>query len=225
MKKVFLFARQKIFNLLDKIQLRRRKKIVKKKALILKNKDFTLLSNNCNGGVISSELGVRFNSPFVNLNINPRDYVKYLKNLDYYSKLPIKVEFTDREYPMGFLGDLTIEFIHYRTCEEAEQKWIERTKRINTKNLFVMLTEQEDCTEELIREFNDLPFENKVVFTYKKHENIGCSVYLEKFKDNPRGVYMFLGFENRISAKRKFDCFDFVSWFNGEKDLSKLLLE
>ena len=31
-----------------------------------KNKDFTIFSSTCIGGVISSELGVRFNSPFVN---------------------------------------------------------------------------------------------------------------------------------------------------------------
>lgn len=225
MRKVIQYAKQKFYNLLDKIQLKRRKRVAQEKAAQLKNKDFTLLSNNCNGGVILSELCVRFNSPFINLNINPTDYVKYLKNLDYYSNLPIKVEFTDREYPIGMLGDLTIEFIHYHTCEEAEQKWIERTQRINKENMFIMLTEQDDCTEELVRAFDELAYENKVVFTYKKYEDVKSAIYLEKFKDDPRGVHMFLNFENRISVKRKFDCFDFVSWFNGQKDLNKLILE
>lgn len=224
MKKIFLYAKQKIFNVLDKIQRKRRKAYIKKRASLLKEKDFSLLSNNCNGGVVLKELEVKFNSPFINLNINPADYVKYLKNIDYYNNLPIKVEMGDK-YPIGYLGDLTIEFIHYDTCEQAEQKWTERTKRINKGNLFIMLTEQEDCTEELVREFGNLPYKNKVVFTYKKYDDVDCAMYLEQFKDNPKGVYMFLGFKNRFSKERKLDCFDFISWFNGQTDLRKLIVE
>ncbi len=126
-------------------------------------------------------------------------------------------------YPIGTLGDLTIEFIHYTTCEEAKEKWMERTKRINKNNLFIMLTEQEDCTEDLVREFGELPYENKVVFTYRKYEDVPCALYLEEFKNNPKGVFMFLGFRNKVSIRRRLDCFDFIAWFNGEKDLNKLL--
>ena len=36
---------------------------------------------------------------------------------------------------------------------------------------------------------------------------------------------MFLDFENKFSVKRGYDVFDFVSWFNGEKNLLKLIKE
>ncbi len=52
----------------------------------LKNKNFTVLSNNCVGGVILHELGERFNSPTVNLFFKAEDYLKFLENLDYYLK-------------------------------------------------------------------------------------------------------------------------------------------
>lgn len=47
----------------------------------LKNKDFSLIANNCNGGFILHDLGLKFRSPFVNLYINPDDYIYILQNL------------------------------------------------------------------------------------------------------------------------------------------------
>ncbi len=41
-------------------------------------------------------------------------------------------------------------------------------------------------------------------------------------KKNLKGVFMFLAFKLLYSKKRFVDIFDWVSWFNGEKDLSKL---
>ena len=169
-QKIFSYIRQKIFNFLYKIQLKRRNHFLNKQRELLKNKDFTLIANNCNGGVLSHELGLRFNSPLVNLFINTEDYVKYLKNFDYYNSLTLSFVTDDtKSYPIGKLDDVTIDFVHYKSNEEAEQKWEERKKRINKNNMFIIFTEQNDCTEQCLKEFDNLPFENKVVFTYKKH--------------------------------------------------------
>ena len=94
--------------------------------------------------------------------------------------------------------------------------------------MFVIFTEQhiegqEDCTDELLKRFDNLPYDNKVVFTCKKHENIKSSFFCSPYEKNPKGVYMFLGFKNKFSVKRGYDIFDFVSWFNGEAELDKLL--
>lgn len=45
----------------------------------LKNKDFTLIASNCNGCLICHDLNVKFNSPFVNLYLESRDFIKYIK--------------------------------------------------------------------------------------------------------------------------------------------------
>ena len=50
----------------------------------LKNKDFTIISSNCNGAVITSDLGIRFNSPTVNLFFYPDDYLKFVSNIKFY---------------------------------------------------------------------------------------------------------------------------------------------
>ena len=46
----------------------------------LRNRDFSLICNNCTGGVLLNILGMQFNSPFVNLWIEPEDYIVMLKN-------------------------------------------------------------------------------------------------------------------------------------------------
>ena len=98
----------------------------------------------------------------------------------------------------------------------------EVVKLINNSCVNIKKEDLKDCEKEFVEIFDRLPFKNKVIFTYRKYEHLKSAVYLESFKDNPLGVYMFLGFENRFSKRRRYDVFDFVAWFNGEKDLGKL---
>ena len=55
----------------------------------IKNKDFSLFSTNCNGGILLHDLGLRFNSPTINLWFEVKDFLKYMNNLERYSKLPL----------------------------------------------------------------------------------------------------------------------------------------
>ena len=167
---------------------------------------------------------MKFNSQFVNLFLNANDYIKYLENFDYYNRLDLSFDSSVTvDYPIGKLGDLKINFVHYKTAEEAREKWEERKKRINRDNIFIMFTEQDDCSPELIKRFNDLPFNNKVVFTYREYKDIESAIYCKRFKSNPLGVHMFFEYTNNFSSKRKYDMFSFVSWFNGETNLKKLI--
>lgn len=89
---------------------KQRKRYMKKRIVRLKNKDFSLISNNCNGGVLLHDLGLRFNSPFVNLAIYAEDYVKYLENFDYYNSLEIKFVDNPGLHPVGVLDDVFYPF-------------------------------------------------------------------------------------------------------------------
>lgn len=224
--KILSYFNHKFFSFIHFLRLKVRKFLFKKRVKLLNNKSFTLISNNCNGGVLIHDLGLRFNSPFVNLYINTPDYIKYLENFNYYNNLEIIFsDNTDKDYPVGKLGDLTIDFVHYKSNDEAKAKWEERSSRINQNNIFIMLTEQKDCTLAHLKSFDNLPFDNKVVFTKHRYPNIKSSVFIKKYNNHPEGVFMFLDFINRFSYKRNYDIFDFISWFNGEKDLNKLMRE
>ena len=44
----------------------------------------TVFASNCNGGVMTHDLGLQFKSPTVNLFIRPKAYVRFLANLEHY---------------------------------------------------------------------------------------------------------------------------------------------
>lgn len=94
--------------------------------------------------------GYNLKSPFVNLWLRPKDFIKLLSSLREYMGYDLK--FTTEEgieYPVGLLKDIKIYFQHYKTEEEAKAKWNERAKRMDhawpikvkflTKNIMMIL--------------------------------------------------------------------------------------
>lgn len=193
-----------------------RKRINKKNIKRLKNKDFSLIASNCNGTFISHDLNLQFRSPFINLWIKPNDFIKYLQNIDYYMKCELK--FTSEKginYPIGLLDDIKIYFQHYKSENEAKEKWIERTKRINLNNLFILFTDRDGCTYQNLLEFDKLPYKNKVVFTHKPYKEIKSAFYIKGF-ENEDSVGMCFEYLNKFTGKKIYDAFDYIKWFNGE---------
>lgn len=189
---------------------------LKRKRSGLVNKDFSLISSNCTGCMILHDLGLKFNSPFVNLWIAPSDYVKLLSNFKEY--MQYRLEFIEEpgiNYPVALLKDVKIFFQHYHSTEEAERKWNERASRIDYDNLFVLFTDRDGCTFENLAAFDALPYENKVVFVNKPYDNIKSSVYIKGF-EKEKAVGSFTEFDGKISFKKHYDQFDYVSWFNKE---------
>lgn len=182
----------------------------------LKNKEFTLISSNCNGCLICHDLNVRFNSPFVNLYLEPKHFIKYLKNMEYYNECEINfVNDASVCYPIGMLDDIKLYFVHYESEEQARSKWIERSKRINLENLFILMTDRDGCTKDDLIEFDNLPYKNKIVFTHVPYDDIKSAVYIKGFeRDNEVG--MCFKFKNRFTGKKYYDDFDYVSWFNNK---------
>lgn len=111
------------------IYLEKLRNMRKKKRL--KNNNFSIISSNCVGGVIYHKLGLKFLSPTINLWIRPNDYLKFLKNLNYYlitaNLSEDKSNYLD--YPVGFLGSgenkITLYFQHYQSFTEAAENGIE----------------------------------------------------------------------------------------------------
>lgn len=205
----------------ERYNLWRREIFLKRKRRELKNFDFTLISSNCNGGCVLHELGLMFNSPFVNLFIEAGDYIKILKNLKYYMSCELTFleegtgtpNYPYAGYPIGVLDDVYIYFMHYSSVDEAKEKWNARVKRINYDNLYVLMTDRSHCTYQLLKEFDSLPY-HKVVFTHNQMPEIHSSFYISGFeKEDKVGILSdYCG----KSWKKYYDQFDFIKWFNGE---------
>ena len=216
-KFTILIINSKISNMKEKLRNKLRFYIIDKKNRDrLKNKDATIISINCNGGTISHDLGMPFNSPFVNLWLYPDDFLKYCENMDYYNSLPLVfVKEEGIDYPIGKLDDIKIYFMHYLSEEDAREKWETRKKRINKDNLFFMMTDQEGCSSETMKRFDNLPYKNKVIFTHIPMNDIKSSFYIKGF-EKESSVGILNKWTSSKSIKKHYDQFDYVKWLNGE---------
>lgn len=198
-------------NLFQRIEWRIYKEI---KRMRLKNRDATIISSNCNGEYMYYDMKLRFMSPTINLSFDMNDYVKLLGNLRWYMEQPITPYQDDRfNYPCGMLGDIEIRFNHYKTFEEAAAKWEERKQRINWDNLYIIAIDGDNCTEESLHRFDNLPFKHKVIFTHLPRPDIRSAFYLKGFEDQP-GVGVALYFKKQFLIRRYLDDFDYVSFLN-----------
>ena len=106
--------------------------------------------------------------------------------------------------------------MHYKTSQEAEKKWIERSKRIKKDNLFVMMVQRDDWKEEDLFNFDRLEYKNKVVFTYKEYPDIKSAFYIKGFEKNKSVGHLFK-FEKLLSLKKYYDQFEVIKFLNGDK--------
>lgn len=203
--------------------------LAKQRKKYLKFENFTIISNNCWGGMVYESYDLPKNSPTVGLFFVALDYIEFLSDLKGYinGKLTfIKPEesrwknmpqiASDKRfgsYPIGVLsnGKKTIEifFLHYHSKEEAMEKWQRRVQRVNWNRLLVKFNDQNGCTESDLEQFLKLPYKNKLFFTCRhwSHENKDC-VVIRQFLDNtsisashePFGKSRYINVTNIINA-------------------------
>ena len=66
----------------------------------LTNHNMSVISANCVGAFILHDLNEPFNSPFVNLYLTPRDFIRYLQSMPHYQRQPLKsVSYTHLTLP------------------------------------------------------------------------------------------------------------------------------
>ena len=174
----------------------------------------TIISNNCIAGSMLHDLGLRFNTPTVNLQILPREYIKFCRNLKHYMEAEL-VEYKHlsdlhkydlinmfghvpvNEFPYGLCDDIIICFQHYSTFQEAKCSWDRRKKRIDYDHIGYIFYLAWEHDKHKAAQFLDLKLENSVVFTEK------FDVGLPHFRvDPPEGVH-FLDYSN--SGKKYYE--------------------
>lgn len=125
--------------------------------------EFTLISQNCIGGVFYHDMGMKFDSPTINLFFYADDYLHFVLNLDYYLSFPLEMHWGE-EYPIGILGDVKIYFMHYKTCTEAEESWNRRVQRIHQDKIMVLATDRNGFGKEEYQMWKKIPYP-KLLFT------------------------------------------------------------
>lgn len=188
------------------------------KRMRLKNKTMTVLSSNCNGAYMLHDLGCKFNSPTVNLYFFPDDFLKFVRNPEKYLAAELKeVHLQGITYPVGQLNDIVLYFMHYESFEEAEAAWKRRAKRVNLNNVYIVMTDKNDCTYEHIKQFEELPYKNKIIFTHKEYPEFSSAYYIPGF-ENEHEVGILSDWKPRLLRRRWLDDFDYVRFFNQNSD-------
>ena len=72
------------------------------------------------------------------------------------------------------------------------------------------------CTDEDLKEFDELPYKNKIAFVHKEKPEIASTYYIKGF-ENEESVGILSRYLNNHTGKRYYDDFDYVKWFNSGK--------
>lgn len=179
----------------------------------IKNANFSLLANNCNGGFIYHDLGLQFRSPTINMYFIHDHFLRFLEDFDYYiSQELVKCKyptFTEpNNSPICNLGSgdkkIELHFLHYHSFSECCELWEKRKKRLNKNNLFIVMAAFDKAEEECVKRFDNLPFKNKVIFIERPMPAYKSAYYIKGYEHTGLGVLSrFSGF----CGKRIFDQF------------------
>ena len=149
---------------------------LKKRVNHAKPEPVSIISQNCIGGVLYHDLGMKFLSPTINLFFKEPDFVRFANNLTYYINCELQMMW-DEEYPIGKLDDITVYFMHYDNCRDAKEAWNRRKERILWDKILVVSTDHEGFDQAAYTQWLKVPYD-KILFTAHK-----------SFSEDPDSVY------------------------------------
>lgn len=198
------------------IQIKNYNHYIKKLRKRLKNDTVSIISNNCIGGIIYHDLGLRFYSPTISTLIYGEEFIEFVKYLKDYINCELKYE-DSKDYPIGTLTikdkkTIHIHFLHDTSFAEAKANWDRRKSRINFDNIFLIYEHFNKSSDEIIQNFDDLKYK-KVVFTHKKYPNIDSAIYIRACRKE-KSFGTITKFKNKISGKRNLYQYDIVKHIN-----------
>lgn len=173
----------KTFCLRVKGRMQRYKRdiIIKKAYKKLSVHDVSIISQNCIGGVFYHDMHMKFLSPTINLFFKEPDFIRFVLNLEYYMNTELRMTWGE-EYPVGYLDDIPVYFMHYRTCREAKESWNKRKQRINWSKIIVIATDMEGFDNYAWKLWTQIVYP-KVLFTASERKNQGV-VSFPQYKKN-----------------------------------------
>jgi uncharacterized protein (DUF1919 family) len=194
------------------------KSIGKIKNCKLKCKDFTIISNNCFAGIFYRNNNLPYNSPTCGLFIMPSDYIKFIYNMKEYLSLDMEeLKIENSKYldylkkinyngVIGKLNDIEIMFLHYDNFEEVKNVWNRRKNRINYDKIIYKFNDQNLCTYEDLKKFNDFKADNKICFTAKKYDEFN-TIELKQFENEE----YVLSDVNEKDYKKYIDMYKYIN--------------
>ena len=178
-------ARQLVSRIKGRMQRSHLQKKIANTVSGVNAEGITFLSQNCIGGVLYHDLGMRFLSPTINAFIPEPGFVKLVLNLRHYIEQELEMHWGE-EYPIGTLDDVEIHFMHYDTCKMAKDSWDKRKARINWDKIFVIGTDRDGFDEAVYEQWKEISYP-KVLFTAHPEYTANAVYYPEYTADGQIG--------------------------------------
>ena len=177
-------------------------------------RDFTIFSNNCLGGVFYHDAGIQFTSPLINTAMDGDDFIKFVSDPKHY--LSCDLEFftwPGRNFPIAKIDDIEVNFVHYKTQEECIEKWHSRSQRIVWDNIFIVATNHDGMyRDECMKQFDKLPYKNKIMFVSKEYPEYSWAIPIKQFKNRYqcRITTSFADFKGHRYYETAFDIAEWI---------------
>ena len=179
----------------------------------------TILSNNCVAGRMLHDLGLRLDTPTVNLWTTVGDFLALAEGLPGSLEGELaEVRETNEANPVATLRfddrSIRLHFLHAATFQMAKADWERRRGRVDPARTFLVATDNSDTTAEELDRFLRLPFPKKMFVKDEwKAERLGAAGVLVRgdFRDG-FNVHDFPGWFGKTHYQRSLD---FASWIAG----------
>lgn len=186
-----------------------------------RNHDFSLITNDCVGGVICHDLGEQFRSPTVNLWIPNAHFLAFVQDLKYYLSCEIReTPDASKSYPVGTIIPkddahipVEVNFEHYVSFEDGYAKWKERSKRVNYDRLYFIWHFFDDDHSERILAFDRLDARTLAIL-HEPVEGIKNGAVVNCYNEDPYNGKILSVIEK--SGKRYLDDVDYIGFLSQE---------
>lgn len=171
--------------------------------------ELTIFCGNCIGGYIYHQLGLKFQTPTINITMSQPDLLKLVKDFHSYKD----AEFEHEGGLVGRLKDIKVHFTHYYSFEDGVQAWKKRIARVSLENIYIIASDRDGITSQEILEYSRIDCKKLVIFTAKKYDLPYC--FHVKEYDGAECVGNLLA--KTLWGKWKFETFfDYVGWLNSD---------
>ena len=185
------------------------------------NHSFSLITNDCIGGVIYHDLGEQFRSPTVNLWIPNDCFLEFIMDLSYYLSCEIKQKQDDsKSYPVGTIVPkddqhipIEVNFMHYPSFEEGYSKWRERSTRVNYDRLYFIWHYYDDANLDRLKTFDSWNV-RRIAVLHEPIDGIHNYIVTSCYDQNPYNGKILAVLKK--TGKRYLDEIDYIGFLNGE---------
>ena len=159
----------------------------------IKNKNLTIISNNCWAGIFYRNNNLEYCSPTLGMFFIAEEYIKFIYEMKKYINADINFITIEESKYCDYLKmiqydgliakilDLEICFLHYDNEIEAREKWNRRKQRINWDNILFKFNDQNLCSYDNLKKFDEFKAKNKICFTSKKYPELN-TIQIKKFE-------------------------------------------